>query len=97
MKEFEGKYCIVTGSARGMGRQVAEKLAAQGAKLAVVIAPREDGWNFAMSSESEDVRPATRALCEAFGGKGGGPKDMTQGVLGKATAGEIREKLHALT
>ena len=69
---------------------------AQGAKLAVVIAPREDGWNFAMSSESEDVRPATHALCEAFGGKGGGPKDMTQGVLGKATAEEIREKLHAL-
>jgi len=36
MKEFEGKYCIVTGAARGMGRQVAEKLAAQGAKLALM-------------------------------------------------------------
>jgi len=69
---------------------------AQGAKLAVVIAPREDGWNFAMSSETEDVRPVTRALCEAFGGKGGGPKDMTQGLLGSASAQEIREKLCAL-
>lgn len=69
---------------------------AQGARLAMVIAPREEGWNYAMSSENEDVRPATRALCEAFGGKGGGPKDMTQGVLGKAQESEIREKLCAL-
>ena len=49
-----------------------------------------------MSSQTEDVRPVTRALCEAFGGKGGGPKDMTQGVLGKAQESEIREKLYAL-
>ena len=69
---------------------------AQGAKIAMVIAPREEGWNYAMSSQTEDVRPVTRALCEAFGGKGGGPKDMTQGVLGKASETEIREKLCAL-
>ena len=69
---------------------------AQGAKLAAVIAPREDGWNFAMSSETEDVRPVTRALCEAFGGKGGGPRDMTQGVLGSASVQAIREKLNTL-
>ena len=30
---------------------------------------------------------------QAFGGKGGGPKDMTQGVLGKATPEEIREEM----
>ena len=71
-------------------------LLAQGAKIAMVIAPREEGWNYAMSSQTEDVRPVTRALCEAFGGKGGGPKDMTQGVLGKAQESEIREKLYAL-
>ncbi|MBR4079483.1 MAG: SDR family oxidoreductase, partial [Christensenellaceae bacterium] len=41
MKEFEGKYCIVTGSARGMGRQVAEKLAAQGARLALMDINKE--------------------------------------------------------
>lgn len=65
-------------------------LLAQGARLALVIAPREGGWNFAMSSEQEDVRGVTRALCAAFGGKGGGPKDMTQGVLTGGTAAEIR-------
>ncbi|MBR2942039.1 MAG: hypothetical protein IKB82_01445 [Clostridia bacterium] len=68
---------------------------AQGAKLALVLAPREGGWNFAMSSQSEDVRPATRALCTAFGGKGGGPKDMTQGVLGEAALDAIRARLEA--
>ena len=73
-------------------RKAAGKLA-QGAKLALVLAPKEDGWNFAMSSETGDARPATRALCERFGGKGGGPKDMTQGLLGAADAQAIRAAL----
>lgn len=64
-----------------------------GARLALVLAPREDGWSFAMSSEAMDVRPATKALCAAFGGKGGGPKDMTQGVLTAGSVEEIREQL----
>ena len=76
-------------------RKAAGQLA-QGARYALVIAPREDGWNFALSSESEDVRPATRALCEAFGGKGGGPKDMTQGVLGACAAKDMRDVLSKL-
>ena len=76
----------------GAVRKVAGHLAA-GARLALVLVPREDGWNFAMSSQTEDVRPMTKALCAAFGGKGGGPKDMTQGVLAGGTEQEIREKL----
>ena len=76
----------------GAVRKAAGKLAA-GAKLALVLVPREEGYSFAMSSETEDVRPATRALCAAFGGKGGGPKDMTQGVLTGGTAEEIRRML----
>ena len=39
------------------------------------------------------VRPMTKALCTAFGGKGGGPKDMTQGVLSSGTEAEIRASL----
>ena len=69
---------------------------ARGAKIAMVAAPREDGWSFAISAEHEDVRPVTRALCEAFTGKGGGPRDMTQGVLGSADAQAIRDRLLAL-
>ena len=74
-------------------RKAAGKLA-MGAKAALVLIPRaEGGYSFAMSSEAMDVRAATKALCEAFGGRGGGPKDMTQGVLGDAQEGAIREKL----
>jgi len=42
------------------------------------------------------VRPLTKALCEAFGGRGGGPKDMTQGVLGAGEENAIREKMEEL-
>ena len=77
-------------------RKAAGKLAA-GAKAALVLIPRaEGGYSFAMSSEIIDIRPATKALCEAFGGRGGGPKDMTQGVLGAAEDSMIREKIAEL-
>lgn len=65
----------------------------QGARLGLVLVPREAGYSFALSSETEDVRPLTRALCDAFGGKGGGPKDMTQGVLAGGTPEQIRAAL----
>ena len=76
-------------------RKAAGKLAA-GATAALVLIPREDGYSFALSSETMDIRPATKALCEAFGGRGGGPKDMTQGVLSAAKEEEIREKIQAV-
>ena len=60
-------------------------------QLALVLLPREDGWSFALSG-SMDVRPAAQALCAAFGGKGGGPADMAQGVL----AGGEPEALRAV-
>ena len=78
--------------APGAVRKAAGKLAV-GARMGLVLVPREDGWNFALSSETEDVRPATKALCQRFGGKGGGPKDMTQGVLSGGAAEEIRAAL----
>lgn len=79
----------------GAVRKAAGKLC-QGARLGLVLVPREEGYSFALSSETEDVRPVTRALCAAFGGKGGGPKDMTQGVLAGGTAEEIRGVLNTL-
>jgi alanyl-tRNA synthetase len=75
-------------------RKAAGKLCA-GAKMGLVLVPREEGYSFALSSETEDVRPATKALCAAFGGKGGGPKDMTQGLLGGASVQAIRDVLSA--
>jgi len=76
-------------------RKAAGKLC-EGARMGLVLIPREGGFSFALSSQTEDVRPATRALCEAFGGKGGGPKDMTQGVLASGTEEAIREKMNTL-
>lgn len=73
-------------------RKAAGQLAA-GARAALVLAPREGGMSFALSSEKEDMRPVTRALCARFGGKGGGPKDMTQGVLAGGSEAEIRAAL----
>lgn len=64
-----------------------------GARMGLVLVPREEGWSFACSSQTEDVRPATRALCEAFGGRRRRPRDMTQGVLGKADVEAIRAAL----
>jgi NAD(P)-dependent dehydrogenase (short-subunit alcohol dehydrogenase family) len=36
MKEFAGKHCVITGAARGIGRAVAERLASQGADIALM-------------------------------------------------------------
>lgn len=76
-------------------RKAAGKLAA-GAKYALVLTAKEDGLSFALSSQTEDVRPATKALCTAFGGKGGGPKDMTQGVITGGTAEEMASMLEGM-
>lgn len=93
-KEMEKEIRVVACDAlpASQARKAAGQLA-EGAKLALVLIPREDGWNFALSSETEDVRPGTKALCAAFGGKGGGPKDMTQGVLSSGTEAEIRAEI----
>lgn len=77
-------------------RKAAGKLAA-GARMGLALIPKDEGYAFALCSETEDVRPVTRALLEAFGGKGGGPRDMTQGVLERGTEEEIRAWLLRLS
>ncbi len=66
---------------------------ARGAELALVLIPDEGGCQFALSSAVRDVRPLARALCEAFSGKGGGPRDMAQGRLAVLDAPACRRLL----
>lgn len=73
-------------------RKAAGQLA-EGARLGLVLMPKGEGWNFALCSTVEDVRPIAKMLAERFGGKAGGPKDMVQGVLLGGTAEEIKAAL----
>ena len=74
------------------GKAAAKLAGEDGTGLALI--PQEDGgWRFALCSPVKDVRPATRALIARFGGKGGGPADLTQGVLSGGTEWEIRAAL----
>ncbi len=76
-------------------RKAAAQLA-EGGRYGLILAPREAGWSFVLSSPAEDVRPAAAALCQRFGGKGGGPRDMSQGILQSGDPEAFREALEAL-
>ena len=70
--------------------------AAEGRRGALVIARREGGWNYALSSCSMDIRPLSKELQNALGGKGGGSADMVQGVFGEVSEEEIRAAVSRL-
>ena len=70
--------------------------AAEGRRAALVIARREGGWNYALSSRTMDIRPLSRELQNALGGKGGGSADMVQGVFGEVSEEEIRAAVSRL-
>lgn len=76
-------------------RKAAGQLA-EGARFGITLLPRADGWSYALSSQTEDVRPVARQLAEHFGGKGGGPKDMVQGVLTSGNPDQIRALLQSI-
>ena len=70
--------------------------AAEGRRAALVIARREGGWNYALSSRTMDIRPLSRELQNALGGKGGGSADMVQGVFSEVSEEEIRSAVSRL-
>ena len=63
------------------------------APLAACVSRQDGGWRFVIASEQRDARAACRALCEAFGGRGGGKADMAQGTLTAFDEARAREIL----
>ena len=97
MADVAGKRVLITGAARGIGAALAEKLAWQGARLALVgLEPEElaavaercgDGTFVAEAdvSNSEHVAAAVDAAAEALGGL-----DVVVANAGIATGGPLR-------
>ena len=81
-------------SAGQLGR-AAGRLCA-GADAALVLLPNGSGWNFALASETHDVRPAAQALLSRFGGRGGGPSSLAQGQLAGGAEADIRQVMAGL-
>ncbi len=97
MSSLAGKRVLVTGSARGIGAALAERLASQGARLALVgleperlaaVAERCGEGTFVAEcdvSHREQVFAAVDAAAEALGGL-----DVVVANAGIATAGPVR-------
>ncbi|MFF4595043.1 SDR family oxidoreductase [Amycolatopsis sp. CA-161197] len=97
VKNVDGKVVLITGAARGIGAGLAERLAARGAKVALVgleadeqakvaekIGPNAKAWEADVTSW-DDLEAATQGVVEHFGGI-----DIVIANAGIATAGFVR-------
>ncbi|WP_033290029.1 SDR family oxidoreductase [Amycolatopsis jejuensis] len=95
--QVDGKVVLITGAARGIGAGLAERLAARGAKVALVgleaaeqekvakqIGPNARSWEADVTSW-DDLERATAGVVEHFGGI-----DIVVANAGIATAGFVR-------
>lgn len=74
-------------------RELMNLLLNKGAKISAVFAGNDaDGYRYVIGSKTEDVRPLSKKLNEAFSGRGGGKPEMVQGSLTGAEE-EIRKML----
>lgn len=65
----------------------------KGAKICAVFAGADEtGYRYVIGSRSEDVRPISKKLNEAFAGRGGGKPEMVQGAL-KGSEAQIKALL----
>ncbi|UOX93473.1 SDR family oxidoreductase [Amycolatopsis sp. FBCC-B4732] len=96
-KKVDGKVVLITGAARGIGAGLAERLAARGAKVALVgleaeeqkkvadrIGPNAHAWEADVTSW-DALEKATAGVVEHFGGI-----DVVIANAGIATAGFVR-------
>ncbi|MEV0067202.1 SDR family oxidoreductase [Amycolatopsis sp. NPDC050768] len=97
VKNVDGKVVLITGAARGIGAGLAERLAARGAKVALVgleadeqakvaekIGSNAKAWEADVTSW-DDLEAATQGVVEHFGGI-----DIVIANAGIATAGFVR-------
>jgi 3-oxoacyl-[acyl-carrier protein] reductase len=69
MSKLDGKVAVVTGSARGLGRAYAKRLAGLGAKVAVADLNLRSYEEFEAEAEAKDMTAdSTVAEIEASGG-----------------------------
>ncbi len=78
--QLDGRVAVITGASKGLGKQMAEALAAEGASIALVARNRES---------LEGVRAGIQGRAEVFVG------DVTSEAEVGALAGQIRARLGA--
>ncbi|MGB3006680.1 MAG: glucose 1-dehydrogenase [Chitinophagaceae bacterium] len=107
MESLKNKVAFITGGARDIGRQVSEKIAAEGAKVCINYFDGEEFANETLQSiknnggetiivqgdmtKAADVKNAVGACTAAFGGQIDILVNVAGGLMGRKLLGEMEE------